>query len=283
LIPMAPKSPARNARSRLRPLARRRQKTGVARYYQLYALLSNALNDGTIAPGNALPSEPELARRHRLSRTTVRRALERLENENRIVRLRGSGTFARQAPAAAKLCLNLHTFYNDLPAIAAQTSVAVLRFEPEVLPAGARDLHSQLGERAFVIQRVRKFHGTPYQLSTAYVPESVGRQMRRNSLGSTSIITALDRIGPKTVSSNHTMSAVAADDVASRALDVSLGAPLLRMRAVFSDAKGRIRAIYESLSRPDHLNVRAELERVRARSAHSPWRLRASETGSARR
>jgi hypothetical protein len=55
------------------------------------------------------------------------------------------------------------------------------------------------------------------------------------------------------------------------------------MRAVFSDAKGRIRAIYESLSRPDHLNVRAELERVRARSAHSPWRLRASETGSARR
>jgi GntR family transcriptional regulator len=280
---MAPKSPARNARSRLRPLARRRQKTGVARYYQLYALLSNALNDGTIAPGNALPSEPELARRHRLSRTTVRRALERLENENRIVRLRGSGTFARQAPAAAKLCLNLHTFYNDLPAIAAQTSVAVLRFEPEVLPAGARDLHSQLGERAFVIQRVRKFHGTPYQLSTAYVPESVGRQMRRNSLGSTSIITALDRIGPKTVSSNHTMSAVAADDVASRALDVSLGAPLLRMRAVFSDAKGRIRAIYESLSRPDHLNVRAELERVRARSAHSPWRLRASETGSARR
>jgi GntR family transcriptional regulator len=280
---MAPKSLARNACSRLRPLTGRRQKTGVARYYQLYALLSSALNDGTIAPGSALPSEPELASSHRLSRTTVRRALERLERENRIVRLRGSGTFARQAPAAAKLCLNLHTFYNDLPTIAAQTSVSVLRFEPEVLPAGARAPHSQLGERAFVIQRVRKFHGTPYQLSTAYVPESVGRQMRRNSLGSTSIITALDRIGPKTVSSDHTMSAVAADDIASRALGVSLGAPLLRMRAVFSDAKGRIRAVYESLSRPDHLNVRAELERVRARSAHGPWRLRANETGSAKR
>ena len=94
----------------------------------------------------------------------------------------------------------------------------MLRFEPEVLPAGVRDLQSQLGERAFVIQRLRKFHGTPYQLSTAYVPESVGRQMRRNSLGSTSIITVLDRIGPKTVSSDHTMSAVAADDIASRAL-----------------------------------------------------------------
>ena len=276
-------SPARNHQPRLRSLAGRRQKTGVARYYQLYALLSNALNDGTIAPGSALPSEPALASRHRLSRTTVRRALERLEKENRIVRLRGSGTFARQAPQAKRLCLNLHTFYQDLPSIAAKTSVSVLRFGPETHSAGGRDLQSQLGERAFVIQRLRKFQGTPYQLSTAYVPESIGRQMRRGSLGSTSIITALDRIGPKTVSADHTMSAVAADDIASRALGVSLGAPLLRIRAVFSDAKGRTRAIYESLSRPDHLNVRAELERDRARKAHSPWRLRAHETGSAKR
>lgn len=277
---MAPKSsPGRNTRSQ----ARRRHKTGVARYYQLYALLSNALNDGTIAAGSALPSEPELAKHHRLSRTTVRRALERLENENRIVRLRGSGTYARQGPAAAKLCLNLHTFYKDLPTIAAQTSVSVLRFEPEVLPAGVRDLQSRLGERAFVIQRLRKLHGTPYQLSTAYVPESVGRQMRRNSLGSRSIITVLDRMGPKTVSADQTFSAVAADDIASRALGVPLGAPLLRMRAVFSDSRGRIRAIYESLSRPDHLSVRAELERVRVRSAHGPWRLRANEATSAKR
>ncbi len=268
---------------RARSLAGRRQKTGVARYYQLYALLSNALSDGTIAPGSALPSEPSLATRHHLSRTTVRRALERLERENRIVRLRGSGTFARQAPLARKLCVNLHTFYNDLPTIASRTSVSLLRFGPETHPVGARDLQAQLGEHAFVIQRLRKYQRKPYQLSTAYVPESVGRRLRRNSLGATSIITLLDRIGPKTVSAEHTMSAVAADDVASRALQVSLGTPLLRVRTVFSDAKGRIRAIYESLSRPDHLSVHAELERDPARNADSAWRLRTTETASAKR
>jgi GntR family transcriptional regulator len=134
-----------------------------------------------------------------------------------------------------------------------------------------------------VIQRLRRYQGKPYQLSTAYVPESVGRQMRRNSLGTDSIVTLLDRIGPRTVSTEHTMSAVAADDVASRALRVSLGTPLLRVRAVFSDAKGRVRAVYESLSRPDHLSVRAELERNPARNADGSWRLRTSETGSAKR
>ena len=276
-------SRSQSARTRQARQAGPRQKTGVSRYYQLYALLSNALNDGTIGPGSALPSEPELASRHRLSRTTVRRALERLEHENRIVRLRGSGTFARQAPLARRLCLNLHTFYEDLPTIASKTSVSVLRFEPEDSPGGARDLQSQLGERPFVIQRLHKYQGTPYQLSTTYVPESVGRRMRRSSLASTSIITAIDKVGPKIVSAEHTMSAVAADDIASRALRLSLGAPLLRMRAVFSDAKGHIRVIYECLSRPDHLQVRAELERDPARDAHGTWRLRGAETGSAKR
>src|SRR5262249_38504311 len=151
------------ARARQPRLAGPREKTGVSRYYQLYALLSNALNDGTIAPGSALPSEPELASRHRLSRTTVRRALERLGHERRIVRSRGSGTFARQAPLAKRLCLNLHTFYEDLPTIAAKTSVSVLRFEPgDLLPPGSRGVQSQLGERPFVIQRLHKFQGTPY-------------------------------------------------------------------------------------------------------------------------
>ena len=52
--------------------------SGVARYYQLYELLSNALNDGSIPAGGTLPSEPQLVARYRVSRTTVRRALARL-------------------------------------------------------------------------------------------------------------------------------------------------------------------------------------------------------------
>lgn len=270
---MAAKSP--NLRNR-QSLVGRRPKTGVSRYYQLYALLSNALNDGTITPGSALPSEPTLASRHRLSRTTVRRALERLEDENRIVRLRGSGTFARQTPLSKGLCLNLHSFFDDLPSIAAKTSVTVLRFEPESVRAGARDPQSRLGPRAFVIQRIRKFRGTPYQLSTAYVPESIGRQIRRNALTRTSIVTVLDRVGPKTMATEHSVSAVPADSTAARELNVSLGAPLLRMRAILTDVKGRVTAIYESLSRPDQLSVRVELERNPTRNAQGAWRLRLS-------
>jgi len=252
----------------------RHNDSGVARYYQLYELLSGALSDGSIPSGSALPSEPELVARYRLSRTTVRHALARLEEEGRIVRRRGSGTYARQNREPARLYLNLNTFYKDLSAIALQTSVSILSFGPAPVPAALRELQPQVGSRALTIQRLRRYHGSPYQLSTAYVPESVGRRIRRGSLSRASLLTVLDEIGPRTTKTEHTTSAVAADAVAARRLDVSLGSPLLRTRAVLCDGHGRLRAIHESFCRPDRFHVRAALERDPARSSNAQWHLK---------
>jgi GntR family transcriptional regulator len=248
--------------------------SGVARYYHLYELLSCALNDGTIPPGSALPSEPDLVLRYRLSRDTVRRALARLEHERRIVRRRGSGTFALQIPAPARQCLNLHAFYSDMPALASETSVSILRFETLAAPAAMQELQPQVGARALVIQRVRRYRGAPYQLTTAYIPESIGRLIRKSLLGDASLLTILDEIGPRTVTTDHKMSAIAADVDAARSLRVSVGTPLLRIRAVMSDSHGRLRAIYESLSRPDRFRVRAAFERSATRGLQARWRLK---------
>jgi GntR family transcriptional regulator len=246
----------------------------VTRYHHLYELLSCALNDGTISAGSALPSEPELVLRYRLSRDTVRRALARLERERRIVRRRGSGTFALPIRAPASRCLNLHAV-QDMPASDSETSVSILRFETVDVPAVMQALQPQVGARALVIQRVRRYRGLPYQLSTAYVPESVARLIIRKSLlGQASLLTILARIGSTTVTTDHRMNAIAADAVAARSLRVSLGTPLLRIRAVMSDSRGRLRAIYESLSRPDRFRVRAAFERNATPGLRARWQLK---------
>jgi GntR family transcriptional regulator len=247
---------------------------GVARYYHLYELLSCALNDGTISPGSALPSEPELVLRYRLSRDTVRRALARLEQERRIVRRRGSGTFALRIRAPTRQCLNLHAFYSDVPELAAETSVSILRFETAAVPAAIQALQPQVGARALIIQRVRRDRGAPYQLTTAYVPESIGRLIRKSLLGHASLLTILDQIGPRTATTDHKLNAIAADAVAARSLRVPLGTPLLRTRAVMRDSRGRLRAIHESLSRPDRFRVCAAFERNATRGLQARWRLK---------
>ena len=253
---------------------------GVARYYHLYELLSCALNDGTISPGSALPSEPELVLRYRLSRDTVRRALARLEQERRIVRRRGSGTFALRIRAPAKQCLDLHAFHRDMPALDSEISASILRFETVAVPAAMQKLQPQIGARALVIERVRRYRGAPYQFTTVYIPESVGRLIVRKSLaGHASLLTILDQTGPRTVTTDHRINAIAADAVAARSLRVSIGTPLLRIRAVMSDSRGRLRAIYESLSRPDRFRVRAAFERNATPGLKARWRLAAADKG----
>ena len=255
----------------------RAQRTGrgVARYYLLYEHLSGALNDGSIPAGGALPSEPELVERYKLSRTTVRRALARLEEEGRIVRRRGSGTFARQNRKPTRLHLNLHDFFEDLPTLASQTTRTFLRFETGPVPASLRELQPHLGAQALIIQRLHRTHGTPYALTTTYVPEELGRKLNKSALGRASLITVLDQIGPPIAKTEYTTSAVAADATAVKRLDVALGTPLLRTRTVLTDSRDQIHAVVESLCRPDRFNVRAEFERNSSKNAQGGrWRLK---------
>lgn len=247
---------------------------GVARYYLLYEQLSGALNEGSIPAGAALPSEPELVSRYRLSRTTVRRALARLEEEGRIIRRRGSGTFARQSRRPARLQLDLTSFFEELPSLAAQTSLSLLRFESGAVPAQLRELLPELGSSATVIQRLHRFQGTPYALTTAYVPERAGQKIRRKTLEKASLLTVLDQVGPRTTQTDCTTSAVAADEIAAKRLDVALGTPLLRTRAVLTNSQNQLNGVIESLCRPDRFNLRAAMERNPARSSNAQWRLK---------
>jgi GntR family transcriptional regulator len=72
-------------------------------YQQLAEQLSRDISSGSFAPGARLPSEPELARRHRIGRPTVRQATELLVQRGLIERRRGSGTFVRSAPRRVDL------------------------------------------------------------------------------------------------------------------------------------------------------------------------------------
>jgi GntR family transcriptional regulator len=72
-------------------------------YQQLAELLSREITSGALEPGTRLPSEPELSKRHRIGRPTVRQATELLVKRGLIERRRGSGTFVRAAPRRVDL------------------------------------------------------------------------------------------------------------------------------------------------------------------------------------
>jgi GntR family transcriptional regulator, arabinose operon transcriptional repressor len=76
------------------------------RYHTIREAIRRDLETRRFSPGERLPSDAELAVRFDASRLTVIRALRELETEGLVHRRAGSGTFVRNAPAAA----TTHTF-----------------------------------------------------------------------------------------------------------------------------------------------------------------------------
>lgn len=248
--------PPRRPKTSFPELSTRRLDRGVARYYRLYELLLAALQDGTIAAQRALPSEPELCARYGISRTTVRRALDRLEREGRIVRRRGSGTYARPQRDTPRLSLALHALPETLAALESHTTTTTLRFDLAPVPAGLAAIAAGIGPTAYLLERLRRSHGEPLALTAAYLPEPIGRRLHGAIPRQTSLLTMLDGIGPPTAAVRCSMGAIPADADAARALGVPLGSPLLRVRAVLTDDAGKPRAVLESLCRSDRLQLK---------------------------
>ena len=62
-------------------------------YRQIKALILQALEAGEWRPGQAIPSEQELASRFNVSQGTVRKAIDEMAADNLLVRKQGKGTY----------------------------------------------------------------------------------------------------------------------------------------------------------------------------------------------
>ncbi len=245
---------------------------GITRYLQLYSILSQALADGEYKQSRALPSEPELVARYRVSRTTVRRALHLLEQEGRILRRRGSGTYAKTSRVHSSLAFNAEALYGDAPAAAKDAGTEILKRAPLEVPTSLHAAHPELGEQAFAVQRTRSQDGEPFQLAVTYVPEASAKRYRLRRGGTRA--TGLEKLAKDVRGVQQETTAVAADAIASRQLKVSIGSPLLRIRAALSGADGELLAVDEILMRPDRAHLQDSLVRGRAGKAGQHWQLK---------
>lgn len=72
------------------------------RYYQVYNSLLSRIRAGEFGPGDALPAERQLTTDYGVSRITIIKALDVLEQEGRIERQHGRGTFVTDPNGASE-------------------------------------------------------------------------------------------------------------------------------------------------------------------------------------
>jgi GntR family transcriptional regulator/GntR family frlABCD operon transcriptional regulator len=70
----------------------------IPQYRQLYEVLRKQIMDGVYRPGDLLPSENDLCQQHRITRPTVRHALDTMLNEGMIRKHKGKGSIVNGPP-----------------------------------------------------------------------------------------------------------------------------------------------------------------------------------------
>jgi GntR family transcriptional regulator len=246
---------------------------GVTRYLQVYTVLSQALAEGDIAAGEALPSEPSLVRQYGVSRTTVRRALARLAAERCIVRRRGSGTFARDRIARTASARQNAAIIDDQRTVATNTTVRLLEFKRTPAPDFLHREWPEIGANVLAIRRVRSIDREPVVLVTSYIPEEIGQQLTARRLGSDTLLAALDKLGFHATTTEQEAGAVAADPFTARHLNIGVGSPTLNLKCLARDAQGRIVRYANYLYRPDRYEIHTVVEREKNHRARQAMRL----------
>jgi GntR family transcriptional regulator len=240
-------------------------------YHQIYNILRGKIFEREYIDGEQFLSEKEVAQAYEVSRITARRALDELANDGLVIRERGRGTKVTYNAPSRPLHASVEGMLENILAMGLETEVSLLEFEyiapneqvMEALECSATDLvqHSI---------RVRRIDKLPFSYLTTYVPEFVGRTFGSDDLGSTSLLSLLERSGVEVTRAEQIISSTPASPQVARALEVELSSPLLRIRRIVYDQADRPVEFITSLYRPDRYEYRMQLSRVRS-TKYNTW------------
>ncbi len=207
-------------------------------YKRIQGQIRDCIACATLKPGDAVASERELAKTHKVSLMTARHALAGLEHEGIVERRRGAGTFV----AVPKI------HFNKLMSYTEQMSSRGLAPRSRVLAAklvdGEAEVAARLGLPAasglVKIQRLRLTGEEPFALETCYLPAGDFPTLESAPLVRKSLFAILENdYATKLAYADEEVDATSADANIAELLGVTRGASVLRIRQIIYSTKGK--------------------------------------------
>jgi GntR family transcriptional regulator len=232
-------------------------------YLQLKREISRALGQGVWQPDDQIPSEADLCAMFDVSRTVVRHALDELEYEELIKRVKGKGTFVTRPKIREGLAQKLTGFYQDMIDQGLQPFTKTLR--RQVVPSNAKIaqlLDIEPGTLIFDIERLRFVDNEPLLLGLTYIQYDVCPGLIEADLSTQSLYAFLEQeYGIVIAYARRTIEAVVATEYEAQLLGVQEGAALLMLRSLAFLEDGRPIEYFRGLHRGDRSCFEIELIR----------------------
>jgi GntR family transcriptional regulator len=206
-------------------------------YQQIKGLILQSLQSGEWKPGEAIPSEMDLAARFRVSQGTVRKAIDELAAENLVVRRQGKGTFvathAEQHVQYRFLKLQPDNGDTQSEGPAERTIIDCKRLRASADIARALSLRS--GDPVLQVRRVLAYAGVPTILEELWLPGTPFKGLTAERLSNyNGPMYALfeTEFGVRMVRAEESIRAINPDNEQAELLKVDTATPLLSVERV---------------------------------------------------
>ncbi len=228
-------------------------------YVQLHDQIESAIRAGDIKPGEPLPSERVMAEISKVSRITVRKAVQTLVNDGLVVQKQGSGTSV--APKIDKVQQSLSQLTSFSEDMARRGAIARSRLLEKGLttPSPRETVALGLGANSKVarISRLRIVDGVPLAIERASIspeylpdPENVGH----------SLYEYLAKLGHKPSRAIQRISASNISSADAKLLQVEEGVAGLNIERTSYLPSGQVVEFTRSIYRGDAYDFVAELQ-----------------------
>ena len=200
------------------------------RYQEIAQALREQLRNE--APGHVMPSESDLSAEYKVSRVTVRRALETLRDEGLLASRQGFGWYVATAPMQQQL--------SRLDTIERQLEERGVRAERQILEFAFVDAPAHVGSKLGCAQvlRVKRRNladGEPFAVVTVWCPADLGQSLSRRDVERQPFY---ELLGVELRGATQTIGADAASAADARLLEVPAGSPVLRCERLTTTVDG---------------------------------------------
>lgn len=206
------------------------------KYLAVYEAVKADIENGTLLPGTFLPPEKQLMEMYGCSRTTVRRAMQSLQDEDYVEIRQGRGTrvslkdakdvsFGLQKSHLFREVSIGSKFLVNEPKTQSQTAVIDTIKAPEHI---ARALNITPPGDVYRLQRVKLVNEMVFGYVVSYIPVDFCPDLTRYNGQITNLYSALNRYYGISISTGEEqISAMSASFIESKILDVKIGTPLI--------------------------------------------------------
>jgi len=208
---------------------------------------------GDLKPGDRIPTEAELSKLYGISRITVRKAVELLEEDEVLIKKQGIGTFV----TARKLKRDSTRFMGFTEHCESEGWVAGAKLiTADLIDASvsyAEQLMLEEGEKIIRIIRLRTADREPVMVEENYFPARFAYLLGEDL--TKSIYKILEDKGTYAAAGKNRISICYADQDEARHLGVPEGEALLLWKGLCLDSKGNPLHIYKSKVNPKRYEI----------------------------